>query len=83
MTTISLSALAKAVLLPPNLLFIFMVLGALVSLRSARFGRALAVAAFALLVVFSAPVTGSILMRQLIDVEPFYPHEGMKEGAAD
>ncbi len=82
MTTISLSALAKAVLLPPNLLFILMILGAFVSLRHARFGRTLAVAAFALLVVVSAPVTGSLLLRQLTDIEPFFPREGMKEGAA-
>lgn len=82
MTTISLSALAKAVLLPPNLLFIFMILGALVSLRHGRFGRTLAVAAFALLVAFSAPVTGSLLLRQLIDIEPFYPREPAKESAA-
>ncbi len=82
MTAITLSALAKAVLLPPNLLFILMILGALVSLRYARFGRTLAVAAFALLVVFSAPVTGSLLMRQLIDIEPFYPGDPVKEGAA-
>ncbi len=82
MTTISLSALAKAVLLPPNLLFILMVLGALVSLRHARFGRTLAVAAFALLVVVSAPVTGSLLLRQMTDIEPLYPQEGVREGAA-
>ncbi len=82
MTTISLSALAKAVLLPPNLLFILMILGALVSLRNARFGRALTITAFALLVVFSAPVTGSLLLRQLTDVEPFDPREGAKQAAA-
>ena len=51
MTTIGLSTLAKAVLLPPNLLFILMILRALVSPRYARFGRALAITAFALLVV--------------------------------
>ncbi len=82
MTTISLSALAKAVLLPPNLLFILMVLGALVSLRHARFGRILAVAAFALLVVVSAPVTGSLLLRQLTDIEPFFPQAGVRQDAA-
>ncbi len=82
MTTISLSVLAKAVLLPPNLLFILMILGALVSLRHARFGRTLAVAAFALLVVVSAPVTGGLLLRQMTDIEPFFPRDGMKEGAA-
>ena len=82
MTTISLSALAKAVLLPPNLLFILMILGALVSLRHARFGRTLAVAAFALLVVVSAPVTGGLLLRQLTDIEPFFPREGVTEDAA-
>ncbi len=82
MATISLSALAKAVLLPPNLLFILMILGALVSLRYARFGRALASAAFALLVVFSAPITGSLLLRQLTDIEPFFPREPVKEAAA-
>ena len=82
MTTIGLSTLAKAVLLPPNLLFIFMILGALVALRYARFGRALGVAAFALLVVFSVPVTGSLLLRQLADVEPFFPGGRVKESAA-
>ncbi len=82
MTTISLSVLAKAVLLPPNLLFILMVLGALVSLRHARIGRTLALAAFALLVVVSAPVTGSLMLRQLTDIEPFFPREGVKEDAA-
>ncbi len=81
MPTISLSALAKAVLLPPNLLFILMILGALVSLRYARFGRALSVAAFALLVVVSAPVTGSLLLRQLTDIEPFFPRGDVREGA--
>ncbi len=79
---ISLSALAKAVLLPPNLLFIFMILGALVSLRYVRSGRALAIMAFALLVVLSAPVTGSLLLRQLTDIEPFFPGERVKEAAA-
>ncbi len=82
MTAITLSALAKAVLLPPNLLFIFMILGALVSLRYARIGRALTIAAFALLVVFSAPVTGSLLLRQLTDIEPFFRREGVREDAA-
>ncbi len=82
MTTISLSVLAKAVLLPPNLLFILMVLGALVSLRHARIGRTLALAAFALLVVVSAPVTGSLLLRQLTDIEPFFPQAGVKQDAA-
>ena len=42
MTTISLYALAKAVLLPPNLLFILIIWGALGSLRYPRFGRTLA-----------------------------------------
>ena len=82
MTTISLSMLAKAVLLPPNLPFILMILGALVSLRHARFGRTLAVAAFALLVVVSAPVTGDLLLRQLTDVAPFFPRQGVKNDAA-
>ena len=78
MATITLSALARAVLLPPNLLFIFMILGALVSLRYARLGRALSIAAFALLVVLSAPVTGSLLLRQLTDIEPFFPREDLQ-----
>ena len=82
MTTISLSALTKAVLLPPNLLFIFMILGVLVSLRYARLGRSLATTAFVLLVVFSAPVTGSLLLRQLTDIEPFLPGESVTEAAA-
>ncbi len=82
MTTISLPALAKTVLLPLNLFFIFMILGALISLHHARFGRALASAAFALLVVFSAPITGSLLLRQLTDIEPFFPREPVKEAAA-
>ena len=82
MATITLPALAKAVLLPPNLLFILMILGARISLRHARFGRTLAVAAFALLVVVSAPVTGSLLLRQLTDIEPLFPQEGVREGAA-
>ncbi len=82
MTTISLSMLAKAVLLPPNLLFILMVLGALVSRRHGRFGRTLAVAAFVLLVVVSAPVTGGLLLRQMTDIEPFFPREKVREDAA-
>ncbi len=82
MTTITLSTLAKAVLLPPNLLFIFMILGAIVSLRYRKFGRALAIMAFALLVVFSVPITGSLLLRQLTDIEPFFPGEPIRESAA-
>lgn len=45
MTTISLSALVKAVLLPPNIFFISIMLGVLVSVRFVRFGRALVYAA--------------------------------------
>ncbi len=82
MTPISLPVLAKAVLLPPNLLFILMILGALVSLRHARFGRTLALAAFALLVVVSAPVTGGLLRRALTDIEPLFPRQGERQDAA-